>query len=94
MIFIFKSKVAKFDIGDVVEVKYKYPRPQNAIQKQLVGKKLKGRVINFHVRRHLVFYFDTINIDSSYRYFTPPFILFMYKLAVVEAYQKYEGRTD
>ena len=45
------KKLFKFDIGDVVEVKYKHPRrsPQNAIQKQLVGKKLKGRVVNFHV---------------------------------------------
>jgi len=43
------KRLFKFDIGDLVEVKYKHPRPQNNIQKQLVGKKLKGLVMNFQV---------------------------------------------
>ncbi len=38
------KKVSKFDIGDFIEVKYKYPEPQGNIQKQLVGHKLKERV--------------------------------------------------
>ena len=60
ILFTDAKRLFKFDIGDLVEVKYKHPRPQNNIQKQLVGKKLKGLVMNFQVFNFQVSFNESI----------------------------------
>jgi hypothetical protein len=38
------KRLFKFDVGDLVTVKYDHPKPTGATQKKLVGGKLIGRV--------------------------------------------------
>jgi len=41
------KQLFKFDVGDLVTVKYDHPTPTGATQKKLVGEKLIGRVLAF-----------------------------------------------
>ena len=43
------KRLFRFDIGDLVFVKYVHPKPKGKVQKDLVGKTLTGLVLEFSV---------------------------------------------